>query len=72
MVDLGMLVTLVQQLQSFVLVALGLAWVLLFEVTVLGLGLLRGLGVQVLRSLLGIGCFLGCVSGLFLDIRLHC
>ena len=72
MVDLGMLVTLDQLLQGFVLVGLGLAWVLLLDVTVLGLGFLRGLGVLVLRFLLGFECCLGCVSGLVLDFRLHC
>jgi len=72
MVDLEMLVALVQLLQGFVLVAQGLAWVLLLDVTVLGLGFLRGLGVLVLRFLLGLECFLGCVSGLVLDCRLHC
>ena len=40
MVGLGMLVALVQQVQGFVLVARGLAWVLLLDVTVLGLGFL--------------------------------
>ena len=54
------------------MVARGLAWVLLLDVTVLGLGFLRGLGVLVLRCLLGLECFLGCVSGLVLDCRLHC
>ena len=54
MVDLGMLVALVQQVQGFVLVAQGLAWVLLLDVTVLGLGFLRGLGVLVLRFLRGL------------------
>ena len=72
MVDFGMLVALVQQLQGFVLVVLGLAWALLLDVVVLGLGFLLGLGVLVLRFLLGLGCFLGFVSGLVLDFRLHC
>ena len=72
MVDLGMLVALVQQVQGFVLVAQDLAWVLLLDVTVLGLGFLRGLGVLVLRFLLGLGYYLGCVSGLVLGYRLHC
>ena len=66
MVGLGMLVELVQQVQGFVLVALGLAWVLLLDVVVLRLGFLRGLGVLVLRFLLGPGCFLGFVFGLVL------
>ena len=72
MVDLGMLVVLVQLVQGFVLVARGLAWVLLLDVIVLGLGFLRGLEVLVLRFLLGLGCFLGFVSGLVLDFRLRC
>ena len=54
------------------MVALGLAWVLLLDVTVLGLGFLQGLGVLVFRFLLGLECFLGCVSGLVLDCHLHC
>ena len=45
---------------------------LFLDVVVLGLGLLRGHGVLVLRFLLGLGCFLGCISGLVLDFRLHC
>ena len=72
MVDLEMLVALVQLLQGFVLVALGLAWVFLLDITVLGLGFLQGLGVLILRFLLGLECFLGCVSGLVLDCHLHC
>ena len=75
MVDLGMLVALVQQVQGFILVVQGLAWVLLldvFDVTFLGLGFPRGLGVLVLHFLLCLGCFLGCVFGLVLDFRLHC
>ena len=72
MVDLGMLVVLVQLVQGFVLVARGLAWVLLLGVVVLGLGFLRDLGVLVLRFLLGLGCFLSCAFGLVLDFRLHC
>ena len=72
MVDLGMLVVLVQLVQGFVLVARGVAWVLLLDVIVLGLGFLRGLEVLVLRFLLGLGCFLGFVSGLVLDFHLHC
>ena len=72
MVDLGMLVALVQQVQDSVLVAWGLALVLLLEVVVLGLGFLRGLGVLVLRFLLGPGCSLGSVFGLVLDFHLHC
>ena len=63
---------LVQLVLGFVLVAQSLAWVLLINVTVLGLGFLRGLGVLVFRLLLSLGCFLGCVSGLVLDFRLHC
>ena len=72
MVDLGMLVALDQQVQDFVLVARGLAWVLLLGVVVLGLGFLRCLGVLVLRFLLGLGYYLGCASGLVLGCRLHC
>ena len=72
MMDLGMLVALVRQVQGFVLVARGLALVLLLDVVVLGLGFLRGLKVLVLRFLLGLGCFLGFVSGLVLDFRLRC
>ena len=72
MVDLEMLVALVQLLQGFVLVVLGLAWVLLLDVVVLGLGFLRDLGVLVLRFLLGLGCFLDFVSGLVLGFRLYC
>ena len=72
MVDLGMLVALVQRVQGFVLVTRGLAWVLLLDVTILGLGFLRGLGVLVLRFLLGLECFRGCVSGLVLDCRFRC
>ena len=45
---------------------------LLLDVAVLGLGFLRGLGVLVLRFLLGPGCSLGFVFGLVLDFRLHC
>ena len=67
-----MLVALAQLVQNSVLVARGLAWVLLLEVVVVGLGFLRGLGVLALRFLLGLGCFLGCVSGLVLDFSLHC
>ena len=67
-----MLVALDQQVQDFVLVARGLVWVLLLDVTVLGLGFLRDLGVLVLRFLLGLGCFLDFVSGLVLGFRLHC
>ena len=67
-----MLVALDQQVQDFVLVARGLTWVLLLDVVVLGLGFLRGLEVLVLRFLLGLGCFLGFVSGLVLDFRLRC
>ena len=40
MVDLGLLVALVQLVQDFVLVAQGLASVLLLDVVVLGLGFL--------------------------------
>ena len=72
MVGLEMLVALVQRVQGFVLVARGLAWVLLLDVTVLGLVFLRGLGVLILRFLLGPGCFLGLVSGLVQDFRLRC
>ena len=72
LVDLGMLVALVQLLQGFVLVVLSLAWVLLLDVAVLGLGFLRDLGVLVLRFLLGPGCSLGFVFGLVLDFHLHC
>ena len=72
MVGLGKLVALVQLVQDFVLLARGLAWVLLLEETVLGLGFLLGLGILVLRFLLGLGCFLGCVSGLVLDFRPRC
>ena len=71
MVDLGMLVALVQLVQDAVLVAQDLAWGLLLEVAVLGLGFLQGLGVLVLRLLLGLGCFLSCVSCVVLDFRLH-
>ena len=45
---------------------------LLLDVVVLGLGYLRGLGVLVLRFLLGPGCSLVFVFGLVLDFRLHC
>ena len=72
MVDLEMLVALVQRVQGFVLVSRGLAWVLLLDVTVLGLGFLRGLGVLPVRFILSLGCFLGCVYCLVLDFRLHC
>ena len=72
MMDLGMLVALVQQVQGFVLVARGLALVLLLDVVVPGLGFLRGLEVRVLRFLLGLGCFLSFVSGLVLDFPLCC
>ena len=72
MVDLGTLVQLVQLVQDSVLVSQGLAWVLLLDVVVLGLGFPQGLGVIDLRFLLSLGCFLGCVSGLVLDFRLHC
>ena len=72
MEDLGTLVQLVQLVQDSVLVARGLAWVLLLDVVVLGLRYLQGLGVLVLRFLLGPGCSLGFVSGLVLDFRLHC
>ena len=65
------LVALVQPVQGFVLVAQGLAWVLLLDVTVPGLGFLRGLGILVLRLLLGLGCFLAFVFGLVLDFRLR-
>ena len=54
------------------MVALGLALVLLIDVAVLGRGFLRGLGVLVLRFLLGLGCFLSFVCGLVLDFRLRC
>ena len=64
MVDLEILVALVQLLQGFVLVALGLAWVLLLDVTILGLGFLRDLGVLALRFFLGPGCLLGFFFGL--------
>ena len=53
-------------------VALVLAWVLLLDVVVLGLGFTRDIGVLVVGFLLGPGCFLGFVSGLVLDFRLHC
>ena len=59
-------------MQDSVLVAWGLALVLLLEVVVLGLGYLRGLRVLVLRFLLGPGCSLVFVFGLVLDFRLHC
>ena len=65
-------VALVQMVQGLVLVALGLAWVLLLGVAVLGLGFLRGLEVLVPRFLLGLGCVLCFVSGLVLDFCLHC
>ena len=71
MVGLEMLVVLVERMQGFVLVAWGLPWVLLHDVTVLGLGFLQGLGVLVLRFFLGPGCSLGLVSGLVLGFRLH-
>ena len=45
---------------------------LLLGVIDLGLGFLRDLEVLVLRFLLGLGYFLGWVSGLVLDFRLHC
>ena len=48
--DLGPLVPLV--LESRGLVVLGLAWLLLFDVIVLGLAILLGLGVLEFRSLL--------------------
>ena len=67
-----MLVALVQLVQDSVLVARGLAWVLLLDVVVLGLGFLRDLGVLALRFLLGPGCLLGFFFGLVLDFRLHC
>ena len=67
-----MLVALVQLVQGSVWVAWGLAWVLLLNVVVLGLGFLRGLGVLVLHFLLGPGCSLVFVFGLVLDFRLHC
>ena len=72
MMDMRKLVALVQLVQGFVLVAQGLAWVLLLDITVLGLGFLRCLEVLVLRFLRGLGCFLGCVSGLVLGFRLYC
>ena len=67
-----MLVALVQLVQDSVLVARGLAWVLLLDVVVLGLGFLRDLGVLALCFLLGPGCSLVFVFGLVLDVRLHC
>ena len=67
-----MLVALVQLLQGIVLFVLGLAWVILLEVTVHGLGFLLVLGVLVLHLLLGLGCFPGFVTGLVLDFPLHC
>ena len=67
-----MLVALVQLVQDSVLVARGLAWELLLDVVVLGLGFLRDLGVLALRFLLGPGCSLVSVFGLVLDVRLHC
>ena len=67
-----MLEALVQLVQGFVLVAHGLALVLLLGVAVLGLGFLRGLGVLVLRFLLSPEYCLGFVSGLVLDFRLRC
>ena len=45
---------------------------LLPDVIVLGLGFLQGLGVLVLRFLLGPGCYLVFFFGLVLDFRLHC
>ena len=67
-----MLVQLVQLVQDSVLVPQGLAWVLLLDVVVLGLGFLRGLEVLVLRFLLNLGCFLGFISDLVLDFHLRC
>ena len=58
-------------MQDSVLVPQGLAWVLLLDIVVLGLGFLRGLGVLVLRFVLGPGCLLGFVFGLVLDFRLR-
>ena len=67
-----MVVALVQLVQDSVLVARGLPRVLLLDVVVLGLEFLRGLGVLVLRFLLSLGCFMGCVSGLVIGFCLHC
>ena len=72
MVDMEMQVALVPLVQSFVLVTLGQAWVLLLDVTVLGLRFLRGLRILVLHFLLGLECSLGSVSGLVVDFHRCC
>ena len=59
-------------MQDSVLVVRGLVWVLRLDVVVLGLRFLRGLGVLVLRLLLGPECSLGFIFGFVLDFRLYC
>ena len=68
MKKLGALVLLA--LESRGLVVLGLAWVLLLGVLVLGLGILRDLGVLEFRYLLVLGDFLVLQVGYFLVLIL--
>ena len=50
---------------------LGLAWMFLPEVVVLGLVILQGLGVLGLRFLPGLGCLLGLLLRRFLAYLIH-
>ena len=67
-VDLGMVGALVQVVLVFLDLVLGLAWVLLLGVVVLGLGILQDLGVPEFRYLLALGDVL--VLGYFLVLVL--